>query len=514
MNRVKFIILFSIFSGTVNAQTEPDMIRYLNPIKGIGAQSLGMGYSNSLISTDNSSLFLNPAAVGMINKTTINVNLNYNGGTVKSNWLNTLTDQDFSNTKINQLSAIYPYDVAKGSFVLAFGYGQYDNFDQTVKGGGFNETSSFVEGLYGYDPRDRINKSDMKTYIANRRETDLLYDFGFDAFLLDTVYTGSNPNIGRVRSIVSGNVQQDYKSISEGGMNTWSFALSAEIIEGVYAGASVHFINGDYYNQYYYTETGVGDYYKNMPDSGIYDPYDKVKRYFGSFYMKDVLEEKITGYSAKFGLVGKFLDVFRGGVSYSLPTSLSVDTKNFVDLESQLINFESSVDVARWGTSKPLNSSGSYELTGASNIEANFAYMGFPFSSEVGFSTQDWPNTRIESSDKTENYDDLNDFFRFNTKRTWDVKAGVQYAVPDIQSFIRVGIYSQDSPYKQNGERVNRYSLGYEFVSASGFSINVGYQIVNSSETYKAYNPIYKPKVNYTEDQTYSSFSSSFVFKF
>ncbi|MBN8706709.1 MAG: hypothetical protein J0L62_12605 [Bacteroidetes bacterium] len=513
MNRIYFYVIFSLISFSAMAQNESDLIRYLTPIKGIGAQSVGLGYSNTLISNDNSSLFLNPAAVGMIKKTTLNVNLNYDGGSVKSTWLNNSTDLDFSNTKINQFSMTYPYPVAQGSFVLAFGYGQTDNFDQIVKGGGFNPTSSFVEGIGGYDPNDSIPKSRMKNYVNDRIANDLFYEFGFEAYLLDSVYTGSNPNLGRIRSTVFGNVQQSYKSISEGGMNTWSFAVSTEITKGIFAGVSAHFLNGDYYNQYYYTEKGDEEFYKSRSDSGIIDR-NGIKRVFSSFYMEEIVKETISGYSVKFGLITKFDDELSGGVSFTLPTSLTVDTKKTVDLESQFINVNSSVDKIRIGTQFPYDYSSKYELSGASNLEVNVAYSGFPFIAEVGLSTMDWSNTRIKSSDDSDPYDDINDFFRFDTKRTWDAKAGVQYAVPFLQSFVRAGIYSQDSPYKSGGDRINRYSLGYQFLSADGYSIDFGYQYVNSSESFTPYKPKYKPSVVNTEEKTLSLFSVAFSMKF
>ncbi|MCK6600466.1 MAG: hypothetical protein L6Q77_01455 [Bacteroidetes bacterium] len=517
MKRILFLStsLLSVFS--VQAQTEPDMIRYLTPVRGIGAQSMAMGYSNSLIATDNSALFLNPASLAMVKKTTLSVSLNTNQGSVASDWLGNKNEQDFSNTKINQFSVSYPYPVSKGSFVLAFGYGQTENWDQTVKGGGYNTSSSFVEGIYGFNPSDRVSRSGLENFVASKRAADLMFDWAIKSNLFQYRQVDGHPDLLRERSIVFGNVQQDYTSVSEGGMNTWSFAASSEVAEGLFAGISVHFFNGDYYNKYSYSEKDVNRYYLSVQDSGfnyINSKNENTHANFSALNFVDKLEEKITGYSVKFGLSGKLTDELSGGFSYSLPTSLTVDTKNFVDMYMQAVDSSGVPLIDVFATDEPIDYASSYNLEGASVIEANIAYAGFPFSCEAGLVTEDWTNSRITSPDDSENYDDLNDFFRFNTKRTWDFKLGVQYAVPVIQSFVRAGIYSQDSPYKEGGTRVNRLSAGYQFVSESGYTFDLGYSYNSSSETYLGYAPANKPKVTYKEDQSYSSFAVGLAIKF
>jgi len=509
MNRVILFFIFLIVTTSVSAQSETDLVRYLSPLKGSGAQAVGMAYSNTLLSTDNSALFANPAALGLIKKSTISVNLNYNGGAVQSTYLGSSTDQDFSNTKINQVSISYPYPVSQGSLVLAFGYSQYDNFDQTVKGGGYNVSSSYLEGINGYDPSIYFRGTDFY-YEMENRGGEYFYQ-AYNANFYNPIRSSTDPNLYRMRSLAFGEVQQDYSSISEGGMNTWSFAFSSEVAKGFLLGASIHFINGDYYNRFKFVETGNKDYYQANPDSGYTNTTGK-RRIFGSFNLNDILEEKITGYSIKLGGIVNATDEVKIGLSYSIPTSLKIHTKSSVLISGEIIDPDTKVPFTT-GLLYPTEFSGDYEITSSSIFEANVAYSGFPFSSEVGVISQDWPNSRIINDDNDSYYDQINDFFRFGTKRTVDVKAGVQYAVPFLQSFVRAGLYSQDSPYKKGGERVNRYSAGFQFVSVEGYSIDLGYQFVNSSETYNAYTPLYKPKVTYTEDQTYSIVSVAFSMK-
>lgn len=509
MNRVILLSIFSFVSVSVFAQSETDMVRYLSPIKGSGAQAVGMAYSNTLLASDNSALFGNPAAIGFIKKTTLNVNLNYNGGAVKSTYLGAATDQDFSNTKINQVSVSYPYPVAQGSLVLGFGYSQYDNFDQTVKGGGYNRSSSYLEGINGYDPSIYIRGTDFYAEM-DRRGGEYFYQ-AFSWNFYNPVKSSTDPNMYRMRSLAFGEVQQDYSSISEGGMNTWSFAASSEVAKGFFLGASIHFINGDYYNRYKFIETGNKDYYLAHPDSG-YSTTTGLKRVFGSFNLNDILEEKITGYSIKLGGIINATDELKFGLSYSLPSTMKIHSKSSVLIGGEIIDADTKVPFTV-GQKYPTEFASDYEISSSSVFEANAAYAGFPFSTEVGVVTQDWPNSRIKNDDNDPYYDDLNDFFRFGTKRTFDVKAGAQYAVPFLQSFLRAGLYSQDSPYKKGGDRVNRYSAGFQFVSGDGYSIDLGYQFITSSETYKAYSPLYKPKVTYTEDQSYSIVSVSFTMK-
>lgn len=509
MIRVYCFLIFLISSNYVFGQSEADMIRYLSPVKGSGAQSVGMAYSNTLLATDNSALFGNPAAIGLIKKSIVSVNLNYNGGAVKSNYLGSSIDQDFSNTKINQFSISYPYPVSQGSLVLAFGYSQFDNFDQTVKGGGYNVASSYLEGINGYDPSIYIRGSDFYADMENRGG-EYFYQ-AYMANFYNPVQSSKDPNLYRMRSLAFGESQQDYSSISEGGMNSWSIAVSSEIAKGFLLGANIHFINGDYYNRFKFVETGNRNYYQSVPDSGYTTTTGK-RRIFGSFNLSDILEEKITGYSVKLGGIINATEEIKVGLAYSLPTTLNIHTKSSVLISGEIIDADTKVPFTT-GLLYPTEFSGDYEITSSSVFEANVAFAGFPFSTEIGLITQDWPNTRIKNDENDSYYDEINDFFRFGTKRTYDVKAGFQYAVPFLQSFIRVGLYSQDSPYKKGGERVNRYSTGFQFVSVDGYSIDLGYQFVNSSETYKAYSPLYKPKVTYTEDQTYSTVSVAFTMK-
>lgn len=513
MKKILFLFSSVLLFNSIFAQSKSDIIRYLTPINGISAQSIGMGYSNSLIATDNSALFLNPASLGMIKKTSLVVNLNTNQGSVVSDWGGTTNTQDFSNLKINEFSVSYPYPVLKGSFVLSFGYGQTENWDQVVKGGGFNPTSSFAESFSGFDPLEKIPEARKDVVISNKRANDFLYDWGYKSNLFQfEPYPGSADSL-RQRSIVFGNVQQEYKSISEGGLNTWSVAVASEIVEGMFAGAVAHFINGDLSNRFSYTETDKNGYYKTHPETGFKDSYANFDGVFSSLLFEEKIDEKITGFSLKLGIAWKLTGEFLGGVSYTLPASMTVDSRHFQDL-SMLAVSKTGTDYKVYGTDEPYDYSTSYDLKGGAVFEGNFAYNGFPLAIETGFSTQDWTNTRLVSSDESIDTDYFNDFFRFNVKRTWDLKVGIQYAVPIIQSFVKAGLYSQDSPYSDGGKRVNRLSAGYQFVSESGYSLDFGYIYNSASDSYVWYSPIYKPRVTYKEDQSYSSFAVGLAIKF
>ena len=160
---------------------------------------------------------------------------------------------------------VFPFPVARGSFVLAFGYQKVNDLDTFSDFGGFStKSNSFLVGD----------------------------DITFDK-----------------------NIQQDYSLFNEGSMDHWSVAAALDLSENFSAGLTLNFIGGDKENTLNYLQEDSEENYQTFPDD--FAKYTHHQRILADY----------SGFNAKVGGLFHLSRNLTLGTTITFPYSITVDEK-------------------------------------------------------------------------------------------------------------------------------------------------------------------------------------------
>jgi len=239
-------------------------ISYLSQETGVGIRALGLGGAYTAVGEDYSSLYWNPAGLGLIKTSEAYGSLTHNGYNIESNFLNSTFSRDLGSTFFNSAGFAYVADVHQGSLVISAGYNKVGKHNSLIFYEGFNPGQSFM-GTEFTEPYAPDN-----LYQVERTETD-----GFLAL--------------------------------------YSLGGALEIAENVFAGISLNFWKGEnFYNQVYY-EFDTKDLYTTRPND--FDEYNQIT----------VINTDISGIGAKAGILYRYSDYLRVGATIELPRYLKMD---------------------------------------------------------------------------------------------------------------------------------------------------------------------------------------------
>ena len=211
-------IIAILLTGLITAygQSATEALKLTSNPEGIGVRAMGMGNAYSAVADDYSALYWNPAGLGQLKKTSFSVALSHDIYGQNTDYLSRNLFSNQRTTRLNSIGLAYPFDVARGSFVLAFGYQVLKGFDD------FNKFSAY-----------------------NTQSNGIGFDYGDDGF-----YSFDR------------NVQQDYVISREGRLEAWSFGGALALSPRFTAGASISFYGGKGDYTLNYTQTDINNLYQ------------------------------------------------------------------------------------------------------------------------------------------------------------------------------------------------------------------------------------------------------------
>lgn len=230
MRIIKTAFLSLIISSFLYSQTADEAISLLENEHGFGLKATAMGGAFVSVADDISALYWNPAGLAQIDDTGISATIMHNSHNHKTQLYNTLTDESRGYTGLQNFGLVFPFPVARGSFVIAMGYHQVNNQDNFT----------YMSGLH---PSDKIEES-------------------FDIE-------------------------------NTGGLDQWSFGAAIDLSRNFSAGVSVNFIGGSRDYNYTYTDSDVNDlftYYKQIRKDNVTFDYSGLNVEAGGlFHLTDFL---------------------------------------------------------------------------------------------------------------------------------------------------------------------------------------------------------------------------------
>lgn len=505
------LIPFFTFYYLLNAQTVDDAFRYLQPIEGGGVSSKSLGFSNSTFGDDISGVFGNPASIGLLKRNEFSSGFAFKTASNESDFLNSKKSQDYSASKLDHIAFVIPFPVNQGSFVVGLGFARYNDFDELSKGSSFNANSSYVEGIDQFDPNVVLTAGNKNSDIGIRKQKSLYFEYAYEAYLIDPRETSLNSGLYKYNSAAIGQSQQEYKNITSGDLYSYTAAVSVEVAPQVFVGGSLNVISGTQNSSFSWKETADLNYYYNHPE--LFVKIDDKQKSFHHLTFEETYGDQVAGYSLKLGLLAKVNEFVKIGGTIYFPTYLSVTSKYSYDLVGYFIDPITSV-ISSHAAEEKYTDEVTYEINGPMTFEGNIGFLYFPFQCEFGMISTSWKNTSFVENDQIDYLPDENEKFKFETKRTYNFKFGLQYSIPEINSNLKGGIHTF-SGFKSSSNKIDYlYSLGIEFVPDESYSINCGYTLSDINTNYNAYQPFGKPLITYSEKSLISNFVISAGFKF
>jgi long-subunit fatty acid transport protein len=414
-----------------------DAVRFSTAGLGTGSRAIGLGGAFVGVANDYSALYWNPAGLAQTTYGEFSFGLSYINYRDQSNYFNLSQSKSNNSTTLNTLGLVFPVPVARGSFVLAFG---------------FNRESNFTTGM----TIDRPNvNSIIQTFAANGSQVyiinpnDLADNLAYRLYLADTL-AGSghwvrfsstdSAFVATFNSPMVNRLSQIEHVLEGGGINDWSAGAAIDVAPNLSLGLTLNYQTGSYKYDGSYKEEDTQDIYRG---SSELDP-----RNFSSLEIADAVESDLSGFNAKFGLMYREPDLFRFGLSIKTPTVYTVK-------ETYGTTYISRPDFGQTATiGAPDESSNEYELVTPWVFSAGGSVMFSGAMVALDLEYTDW--TQLEFQNANSDIIALNRDIKNIFRETLNIRAGVEYAFREHGLRIRGGFAYKPSPYLDDPSEFNQ----------------------------------------------------------
>lgn len=434
-NIIKSIIISLVLAFSILAQSPEEAINFLDNESGVGIKAQSMGNAFVGVADDYSALYWNPAGLTQLDGSQISGSIYHLQFNNKSTFLqNTLMD-DRGFTKIKSAGMTYALPTTRGSFVIAFGFNRFKDYDDFLNFNGFNTMSNNIS----FELEDGNGNYDW-------------YDF-------------------------DRNVQQTEQISQDGNLNAWSVGGGLALSPKFSIGLTLNFYSGSSQYLFDFYQDDVNNVYTSFPAD------------FTSYELHQKVLSDIYGFGLKLGGLVHLNANLRLGMAIDFPTSLTIsenysanDVLTFDD--GYVSEFDLGDGEWKYVVQYPFKFSGGLALDVKQLlIAASFEYRDW---SQVQFDVPDEVNLN-------EDYNELlseNKYFAEDFKSTINLAAGAEYRIPDTGVKLRGGYRYVPSPLVNAEKEFNREyfstGLGYDIDNNSSFNFSVtkGYWKRHSVDDY------------------------------
>lgn len=434
-------MLWVSYSTIAYSQFIEDALRFMQPNTGTGARALGLGNAYTGIADDYTAVWWNPAGLGQIKKFELTGGFSHFNYSNDATFLGNTSNYSNSATTLNNLGFVFPFPTVRGSLVFAVGYNRTNDFTSGMSFNGFNPISSIIPTLI---------RTDNSTNIP------------YQTFLTDNSgqYTPLTKNLNQSGDVLEG-----------GSLGNWAFSGATEVAPNLFAGLSLHIATGSYTYDRNYTEEDTKNYYTFL-DTVHYSSID-----FARLKLVDNITSDYSGFGAQIGILYKFKDQLRFGLTIKTPFTYTVKE-----------------DFSTRGTTYFDNGdSYTYKTTGSDQYDVVTPYI---FSGGVAWTFKglllsgdlEWVDyTQTEFKNATEDVMALNSEIKSTLKSVVNLRGGLEYTIPDIELKIRGGYGIYPSAFKGDpsdyDQKIASFGLGY--LIEESMMIDAAYSI-NSFTTRRA----------------------------
>jgi len=473
MKRALSFILFLImvWATQAEAQVIEDALRLSRPGTIVGTRSAGMGNAFIGLADDATALYWNPAGLGQLRMSEFSLGLSNMGMSNDASMFGVTTAGDNSGTVLTNLNFAVPFPVVRGSFVLAAGYNRLLDYNGAMQVDVYNPESSIQASLFNEDA-----------------ELDFAWNLGLEDIVVDSLLDEGLP--GWLAIPVANRVQQTIDVTEEGGLNQWSVGGSTEIARGFMVGAALNVLSGSYRYERTFIERDINGVWQGSilginPNS---DNSDLLRTDFDELELLEEIEQDLSGWNMRFGLLYNYRDKARFGVAIQTASRITVNEDYYKSGNSYFGDGSGEgYELIFQNHNYEIITPAVYSV-GASVTPAEFATLS------ADIELVDYSNMEFDGSNDLDalTLSDFNRDIRSTFRATNNFRVGAEFRVPKTGLSIRGGFGYRYSPYEVD-EGKSEYNvtsisagLGYRF--ENNFSVQAAY--VHSSYDTFAYNYI------------------------
>jgi len=418
------LIILSLLSVAAMAQTPQEAVYFMYDEDGVGIRAQSMGNAYVGLANDYSAIYWNPAGLTQLRTSEIVGSLYHLKFNNEATFAGTTIPDARNFTKLQSLGLAYKFPTTQGSFVLAFGYNRYKNYDEYLYFSGFSADSIDL----GFDLED--NNGNVNFYPYDRY------------------------------------VQRTEEMNQDGNLNAWSIGAGLMVSPRLALGVTFDFFSGQ--NKY------MMDFFQDDIDNNYHTyPAD-----YNAYELHDQIISKFSGWGAKLGAMLLLTDDLRAGVTVDFPRSMLVSEtygSNDVLIFDDGYSSEANLADGDWEyvVKYPFKFSGGASLDlGPFTLAGSFEYRDW---TQVEF---DLPDNQVLSNDYQSLLDD-NKLFAQSFRATFAYSAGGEFRLPGTGFSLRAGYRVQPSPIISSGDLLDReyISAGLGYYLDRNTIFNFGYTV-------------------------------------
>ncbi len=456
MKKISFIALLLICSFiSMEAQNEMQALRYSQYTPFGTARFAAQGGAIGALGGDLSSVLVNPAGLGFYRLTEFSFTPSFYWVNTSSNFMGSTVDDSQLKFNVGSLGFVSSTTSDKKSGIVgasySLGYNTLVNFNNRTTIRGINDNSSLLDDFTWHANADPDNLSPYYEQLA------------YDAYLMpfdsvageywhDMQLDGYGQDLHRV-------------SQQSGYIGEYSLSGAFNFSNLLYFGASVGIHAVRFYEEIYHTETDYDDH--------VLD--------FDSFSFREFNNTRGWGYTFKFGMILRPMQLIRVGASFQLPTYYYLTDEKFSDINSY---WDSSSGISDARASSP-NGIYDYKLKTPFRANAHASVILFKLATiSAGYEFVDYSSARLDAYDYK--FFDENDQIRQDFQAAHNLKTGAEVRLNSL--YLRAGTQYLMSPFvdSRNNAESWLYSGGLG-IRTGGTYFDISYTHSNRSEVYGMY---------------------------
>lgn len=458
MKRWFYLITISIvITNNLFSQSYFDVYRITEVTSVTTSRSAAVANSFGAFGGDFSSIYTNPAGLGIYRKSEFTFTPSFSNFNFKSEYFGTHSEDYSTRFGINQFGLVLASNsqdkTGWSGFALAIGYVKHNVYN----------TNRIISGKNNY-----TSLSDYFMSYANGLSPDSLDPFyewvAYDAYVIDEY----EPR--KYETPVPVPIYQRKTFDVKGGLSEYSVAMAINFENYLYLGLTFSLFNYNYDELKKHREEDVD----NLSD-------------FKSFTFTEDLESKGNGFSARFGLIARPIDYLRIGFSATLPTVLKVKDRfttsmiSYFDNGNKYEGYPQDYDgnridynISEYKMVSPLKLS----LSGGIQF-SNFGLIG----GEIEYVP--YSMMRLRSVDPDLDFEGDNQLITDIFRNVYNFKLGGEIRFNHI--YLRSGFNYYPSPYRKGELNENMYKLNI----SSGIGIRTGNFFIDFAGLYSLKNEKY-----------------------
>ena len=427
---------------------------------GSTARSKAMGNAFGALGGDFSSLSINPAGIGIYQRSEVSFSANViNLNNTKSTYQGQTADDRSTNFNFRNFGYVSAQPSGTNSsglvsFNYAIGFNKLNSFNQNIStqsmGSAYSRTDAFAQNSNGISSNSFFTENNPYSNVPWESK------LAWENFLIDVANPDANGVGNQYNSLLlQGELVDQYETINrEGYLNEYIASFGANFNHQLYLGATIG-MHDLYYNESRtYSETGE----------------------FGSFDYMKYASTRGYGYNLKLGIIYRPNASLRIGAAIHTPTFYDLkETYNDV-LSSDLQNVSTAADGPH-SESTPI---GDYEYKMESPFRAigSLAYQ-FGKKGMISFDYEYVDYSKVSLRKGRDGYNfaaenqDINNIY----KAVSNIHIGGEYKATDALS-LRAGYESFGNPYKSTINGVVQPNQNYSFHT---INCGLGYRVENIS---------------------------------